>query len=75
MWLSKEVLHTSLLYTSPRRDAVIVTLFAAVSFILPAVFLNSPAVAAMKRKSWKTLRKAKKYPSRLAVFYSRLSAR
>ncbi|OKB61598.1 hypothetical protein A9F06_14425 [Klebsiella pneumoniae] len=60
MWLSKEVLHTSLLYTSPRRDAVIVTLFAAVSFILPAVFLNSPAVAAMRRKSWKALRKAKK---------------
>ncbi|MGD1360387.1 hypothetical protein ACP6PF_18165, partial [Klebsiella pneumoniae] len=75
MWLSKEVLHTSLLYTSPRRDAVIVTLFAAVSFILPAVFLNSPAVAAKRRKSWKALRKAKKLPSRLAAFCSRLSAR
>ncbi|EOE3685448.1 hypothetical protein ACKE81_003557, partial [Klebsiella pneumoniae] len=59
----------------PRRDAVIVTLFAAVSFILPAVFLNSPAVAAMRRKSWKALRKAKKLPSRLAAFCSRLSAR
>ncbi|MDU2541950.1 MAG: hypothetical protein E7D33_13780, partial [Klebsiella sp.] len=61
--------------TSPRRDAVIVTLFAAVSFILPAVFLNSPAVAAKRRKSWKALRKAKKLPSRLAAFRRRLSAR
>jgi hypothetical protein len=61
--LSKEILHTSLLYTPPLRDAVIVTLFAVVSFILPAVFLISSVVAATTHKSWKAARSMMILPS------------